>query len=60
MKYEEIFNQLISGKLKEYKVTPEDAFEFQKELRNFGKRQNIKGEAQRGGAIIYTGANTDE
>lgn len=60
MSNEEIFNKLISGEIKEYEVKPEDAFDFQKDLRNFGKRQKIKGIAQRGGSIMYTSVNSDD
>ncbi|WP_297817272.1 hypothetical protein [uncultured Lactobacillus sp.] len=52
-KYEEILNQLAEGKLEEYKVEAKDAFGFQAALRNFGKRQDITGVAQRGGSIVY-------
>ncbi|RVU71303.1 MULTISPECIES: hypothetical protein [Lactobacillus] len=60
MDYQKILEQLISGELKEYTVEPKNAFEFQKALRNFGKRQNINGKAERGGNIVYTGANSDD
>lgn len=53
MEYEKILEQLADGSLKEYKVEAKEAFDFQKALRNFGKRQDITGIAQRGGAIIY-------
>lgn len=52
-KYEEILNQLAEGKLEEYKVEAKNAFAFQAALRNYGKRQDITGVAQRGGAIVY-------
>lgn len=51
--YEKILQQLISGELKEYKIEAKDAYGFQNALRNFGKRQEISGVAQRGGSIIY-------
>ncbi len=51
--YEKILQQLISGELKEYQIEAKDAFGFQEALRNFGKRQEISGVAQRGGSIIY-------
>ncbi|ASY53263.1 hypothetical protein N506_0188 [Lactobacillus gasseri DSM 14869] len=44
----------MSGELKEYRVSPKDAFQFQLALRSYGKRQSITGIAQRGGDIIYT------
>ncbi|MBD5430324.1 hypothetical protein [Lactobacillus sp.] len=53
MDYEQILNDLVEGKIKEYKVDTTNAFEFQKALRQFGKRQDITGVAQRGGSIIY-------
>lgn len=53
MDYEQILNDLVEEKIKEYKVEAKDAFEFQKALRQFGKRQDITGIAQRGGSIIY-------
>lgn len=54
MDYHQILEQLVTGDLNEYKVEAKDAFEFQNALRNFEKRQNITGTAQRGGAIIYS------
>ncbi|WP_027824774.1 hypothetical protein [Lactobacillus psittaci] len=48
-----ILDQLINGEIKEYRVEAENAFEFQKVLRTYAKRQNITGRALRGGAIIY-------
>jgi hypothetical protein len=58
--YQKILDQLVSGELKEYKVEPEDAFDLQKTIRNYGKRQYITGRAERGGAIVYTATNTDD
>ena len=60
MDYQEVLEQLVNGEKDEFKVEPKNAFEFQKALRNFGKRQNITGRAQRGGAIIYTGVKADK
>lgn len=54
--YQKILDQLVSGKIKEYEVKPEDAFELQKTIRNYGKRQYITGRA--GGSIVYTATNT--
>ncbi len=54
MDYKEILDKIISGELKEYRVSPKDAFQFQLALRSYGKRQSITGIAQRGGDIIYT------
>lgn len=54
MDYQKILDQLVSGQIKEYKVEPKDAFAFQKTLREYGKRQDITGCAERGGSIIYT------
>ena len=51
---QEILDKIISGELKEYRVSPKDAFQFQLALRSYGKRQSITGIAQRGGDIIYT------
>lgn len=51
--YQKILAQLINGELKEYKIEAKDAYRFQNALRNFGKRQEISGIAQRGGGIIY-------
>lgn len=53
MDYEQILNDLVEEKIKEYKVEAKNAFEFQKALRQFGKRQDITGIAQRGGNIVY-------
>lgn len=60
MDYQTILNNLVTGKLKEYKVGPKNAFAFQAALRNFGKRQDITGRAERGGTIVYTRANSDD
>lgn len=60
MDYQKILDQLVDGELKEYKVEPKNAFEFQRTLRNYGKRQNITGRAERGGGIIYTATNGDD
>lgn len=58
--YQKILDQLVSGEIKEYKVEPKDAFDLQKTIRNYGKRQYITGRAERGGTIVYTATNTDE
>jgi hypothetical protein len=58
MDYKEILDKIISGELKEYRVSPKDAFELQKTIRNYGKRQYITGRAKRGGSIVYTATNT--
>ena len=58
--YQKILDQLVSGEIKEYKVEPKDAFDLQKTIRNYGKRQYITGRAERVGAIVYTATNTDE
>ena len=47
MDYKKILDQIVSGELKEYRVS-------QLALRSYGKRQSITGIAQRGGDIIYT------
>lgn len=60
MDYQKILDQIVSGELKEYKVEPKDAFDFQAALRNYGKRQNITGRAERGGTIIYIANNSDD
>ncbi|KRL91559.1 hypothetical protein [Lactobacillus kalixensis] len=60
MDYQKILDQLVSGELKEYRVEPKDAFDFQRVLRDYGKRQNITGRAERGGSIVYTGSNSDD
>lgn len=59
MDYEEILNKLANGELEEYKIESKDAFQFQQALRNFGKRQDITGIAQRGGSIIYKQVKND-
>lgn len=58
--YQKILDQLVSGELKEYKVEPENAFEIQETIRNYGKRQYITGRAERGGSIVYTATNTND
>lgn len=60
MDYQKILDQLASGELKEYKVEPKNAFDFQAALRDYGKRQNITGRAERGGSIIYTSSDSDD
>ena len=58
--YQKILDQLTSGELEKYEVSPKDAFDFQKALRSYGKRQNIVGRALRGGKIIYTRAKSED
>ncbi len=53
MDYTKILDQLATRQLEEYQVEPQKAYEFQAALRNYGKRQDITGVAQRGGTIIY-------
>lgn len=60
MDYQKILDQLVNKELKEYKVEANNAFEFQKTLRNYEKRQSITGKAQRCGSIIYTAVNSDD
>lgn len=60
MDYQKILDQLVNKELKEYKVEANNAFEFQKTLRNYEKRQSITGKSQRGGSIIYTAVNSDD
>ena len=60
MDYQKILDHLVNKELKEYKVEANNAFEFQKTLRNYEKRQSITGKAQRGGSIIYTAVNSDD
>lgn len=55
MDYQKILDQLVSGELKQYVVKPKEAFAFQAALRDYGKRQDIMGRAERGGNIVYTG-----
>ena len=54
MDYKKILDQIVSGEITEYSVSPKDAFQFHLALRSYGKRQSITGIAQRGGDIIYT------
>ncbi len=60
MDYQKILDQLVNKELKEYKVEANNAFEFQKTLRNYEKRQSITGKAHRGGSIIYTAVNSND
>ena len=60
MDYQKILDQLVNGDLEKYEVSPQDAFDFQKALRSYGKRQNISGKALRGGKIIYTRSSTED
>lgn len=52
-KYEEILSNLVDEKIAEYRVNPQEAFNFQATLRKFGRRQEITGKAERGGTILY-------
>lgn len=54
MDYDKILSDLMAGNIPNYTVEAKDAFLFQKALRDFDKRQLIRGIAQRGGSIIYT------
>ncbi|MDO4912017.1 MAG: hypothetical protein Q3960_00500 [Lactobacillus sp.] len=58
MDFLHILDQLADGELDQYEVSPEDAFEFQQALRNYGRKQNIVGTAVRGGKIIYRGSES--
>lgn len=60
LNYKEILDQLYEGKLDKYEVEPKNAYEFQKELRSYGKRQAISGRAVRGGNIIYSRIKGDD
>lgn len=60
MDYRKVLDQLIDGELKEYKVEAKDAFDFQKTLRNYEKRQSIRGRAMRGGSIVYSAVDTSK
>lgn len=57
MDYNTILNDLVSGKLSEFRVAAAEAFAFQAALREFGKRTEIVGRAERGGDVVYTGLN---
>ncbi|MBD5431382.1 hypothetical protein [Lactobacillus agrestimuris] len=57
MDYQKILDQLADGELKEYEVEAKSAFEFQKALRNYGRRQSISGRAKSGGNIVYYNVN---
>ena len=59
MDYEDILNKLANGELEEYKIESKNAFAFQQALRNFGRRQDITGVAQRGGSIVYKQVEND-
>lgn len=59
MDYQKILEQLANNELEQYEVDPDEAFEFQKALRNFGKRQNITGKAKMGGNIVYSGLDSN-
>ncbi|MGQ5709330.1 hypothetical protein [Lactobacillus sp. PSON] len=54
MDYQKVLDQLVDGELKEYKVDPKDAFDFQRTLRSYERRQSITGRAMRGGSIVYS------
>ncbi|TSO25984.1 hypothetical protein [Lactobacillus sp. LL6] len=58
MDYRKVLDQLVDGELKEFKVEPKEAFDFQRTLRNYEKRQSITGRAMRGGSIIYSAVNS--
>lgn len=58
-KYEEILTNLADEKIAEYRVEAQKAFDFQAALRKFGRRQEITGKAERGGAILYKKIKSD-
>lgn len=53
MDYEQLLNDLVSGKVAEFTVGPSDAFLFQQALRTYEKKKEIVGIAQRNGNITY-------
>lgn len=57
MDYNTILNDLVTGKMTEFRVAAADAFAFQAALREFGKKAEIVGNAERGGDVVYTGLN---
>lgn len=57
MDYNTILNDLVTGKMTEFRVAAADAFVFQAALREFGKKTEIVGHAERGGDVVYTGLN---
>lgn len=51
--YEEILDDLRTGKLKEYDVDMDHFMDFQKVLMNYRYKKSIVGKAKRGGGAVY-------
>jgi len=51
--YQDLLEQLATGKITELIVEQNEFMEFQPILMNFNQRKNIVGSANRGGKIVY-------
>ncbi|GFZ26221.1 hypothetical protein [Lactobacillus corticis] len=58
--YLQILDEIVDGTRKEFLIEPKDAYEFQRVLRDYDKRQDITGRALHGGKIIYHRKNASE
>ncbi len=54
---EAIFEKLRSGEIEQYEVTKEEFLEFREILIRQKDREQIRGEAKKGGGVVYTHVN---
>jgi len=53
MDYQSGLDQLWNQEIDQLEVKPDEFMKFQEVFRNYGHRSQIRGEAQRGGTILY-------
>lgn len=51
--YQQILEDLRTGKIKEYEVDMDHFMDFQKVLMNYQYKKSVIGEAKRGGGAVY-------
>lgn len=51
---EEIFEKLRNGEIEQYEVTKEEFLEFREVLMKQKDKEQIRGEAKKGGGVVYT------
>ncbi|EKN71202.1 hypothetical protein BAZO_00245 [Schinkia azotoformans LMG 9581] len=54
---EEIIEKLRNGEIKQYEVTKEEFMEFREVLIKQKDKEQIRGEAKKGGGVVYTHVN---
>ncbi|KEF39084.1 hypothetical protein M670_01471 [Schinkia azotoformans MEV2011] len=54
---EEIIEKLRNGEIKQYEVTKEEFMEFREVLIKQKDKEQIRGEAKKGGVVVYTHVN---